>query len=42
MIVAVILTLCGMSHGKPAAIGTVAGVIVQKRLRTAARKAKAD
>jgi hypothetical protein len=42
MIVAAILTLCGMSHGKPAAIGTVAGVIVQMRLRAAARNAKAD
>jgi hypothetical protein len=42
MIVAAILTLCGMSHGKPAAIGAVAGVIVQMRLRAAARKAKAD
>jgi hypothetical protein len=42
MIVAAILTLCGMSHGKPAAIGAVAGVIVQMTLRAAARKAKAD
>jgi hypothetical protein len=42
MIVAAILTLCGMSHGKPAAIGAVVGVIVQMRLRAATRKAKAD
>jgi hypothetical protein len=39
MIVAVVLTLCGMSHGRPAAIGAVVGVIVQMRLRAAARKA---
>jgi hypothetical protein len=38
MIVAAVLTLCGMSHGQPAAIGAVAGVIVQMGLR-AAKKA---
>jgi len=42
MIVAVVLTLCGISHGKPAAIGAVVGVIVQMRLRAAARKAKTN
>lgn len=41
MIVAMVLTLCGMSHGKPAAIGAVVGVIVQMGLR-AAQKAKAN
>jgi len=38
IIVAVILTLCGMSHGKPGVIGAVVGVIVQMMLRAAARK----
>jgi hypothetical protein len=42
MLVAVVLTLCGMSHGKPAAIGALVGVFVQMRLRAAARKAKAN
>ena len=42
MLVTVVLTLCGMSHGKPAAIGAVVGVIVQMSLRAAARKAKAN
>jgi hypothetical protein len=41
VIVTAILTLSGMSHGKPAAIGTVVGVIVQMTLR-AAKKAKAN
>ena len=41
MFVAVILTLCGMSHGRPAAIGAVVGVIVQMTLRAVASKAKA-
>ena len=40
IIVAAVLTLCGLSHGKPAAIGAVAGVIVQMKLRAAARKPK--
>lgn len=42
MVVAAVLTLCGMSHGKPAAIGAVVGVIVQMRLRATTRKAKAN
>ena len=42
IIVAAILTVFGMSHGKPAAIGAVVGVLVQVRLRAAARKAKAS
>jgi hypothetical protein len=42
MIVAAILTLCGMSHGRPAAIGTIAGVIVQMKLRAAAKKVKSN
>ena len=42
MLVAAVLTLCGMSHGKPAAIGAVVGVIVQMSLRAAARKAKTN
>ena len=42
MVVAVVLTLCGMSQGKPATIGAVVGVIVQMSLRAVARKAKAN
>ena len=41
MIGTAVLTLCGMSQGKPAAIGAVVGVIVQMSLR-AARKAKTN
>jgi len=33
-----ILTLCGMSHGKPAAIGLAIGLMVQMRLRATAKK----
>ena len=39
VITSAILTLCGMSHGKPAAIGALVGVMVQMRLRAAAKKA---
>jgi len=39
--VAAVLTLFGMSHGKPAAIGAVVGVLVQMRLRAAASKVRA-
>ena len=42
IVVAAVLTICGMSHGKPAAIGAVVGVLVQMRLRAAARNAKAN
>jgi len=37
-IVAVILTLGGLSHGEPAVIGAVAGVIVQTLLSAAGSK----
>jgi hypothetical protein len=40
--VAAVLTLCGMSNGKPAAIGAVVGVIVQMSLRAFARNAKTN
>jgi hypothetical protein len=38
ILVAAILTLCGMSHGKPAAIGALAGLIVQLKLRASTKK----
>jgi hypothetical protein len=42
VMVSLVLTLCGMSHGKPAAIGALAGAIVQMSLRAAERRAKAN
>jgi hypothetical protein len=36
--VTAILTLCGLSHGKPAAAGILVGVLVQMKLRAGAKK----
>jgi hypothetical protein len=37
VVVSAILTLMGLSHGRPALIGTIAGVLVGMKLRSVAK-----